>query len=238
MSRWLNRSFPAISFPAINVLYYNLIVTVASCVLSLNRKLRFCDTRQRTDSRILHVIFEVRKDDFFWLCDRVGRILRIIAEGRTVSSMTAPILHLFPVDMEHIYKHYIRFINTPVSYTHLSQHRLDFSIHLRASRMCRMKMSRCFHNRRWAHRENDNVWIRRIHAADRSSSPVSYTHLDVYKRQEFSQNYTAFWDKLEKSNFFLESILELQDRSWDDRTLAWINRQGIGDGGQWDMRCV
>lgn len=26
--------------------------------------------------------------------------------------MTAPILHLFPVDMEHIYKHYIRFINT------------------------------------------------------------------------------------------------------------------------------
>ena len=38
--------------------------------------------------------------------------MRIIAEGRTVSSMTAPILHLFPVDMEHIYKHYIRFINT------------------------------------------------------------------------------------------------------------------------------
>ena len=54
-------------------------------------------------------------------------------------------------------------------------------------------------------------------------------------RFEFSQNYTAFWDKLEKSNFFLESILKLQDRSWDDRTLAWINRQGIGDGGQWDM---
>ncbi|NLZ66423.1 MAG: C1 family peptidase [Clostridiaceae bacterium] len=54
-------------------------------------------------------------------------------------------------------------------------------------------------------------------------------------RFEFSQNYTAFWDKLEKSNFFLESVLELRDRPWDDRTLSWINSQGIGDGGQWDM---
>ena len=54
-------------------------------------------------------------------------------------------------------------------------------------------------------------------------------------RFEFSQNYTAFWNKLEKSNFFLESVLELRDRPWDDRTLSWINSQGIGDGGQWDM---
>ena len=52
---------------------------------------------------------------------------------------------------------------------------------------------------------------------------------------EFSQNYIAFWDKLEKSNFYMESVIELADREWDDRTLDWINRWGVGDGGQWDM---
>ncbi len=52
---------------------------------------------------------------------------------------------------------------------------------------------------------------------------------------EFSQNYVAFWDKLEKINFYMESVIELADREWDDRTLDWINRWGVGDGGQWDM---
>lgn len=52
---------------------------------------------------------------------------------------------------------------------------------------------------------------------------------------ELSQNYTAFYDKLEKINFFMESVIELADRSWDDRTLTWILETGIGDGGQWDM---
>lgn len=52
---------------------------------------------------------------------------------------------------------------------------------------------------------------------------------------ELSQNYTAFYDKLEKINFFMESVMELADRPWDDRTLTWILETGIGDGGQWDM---
>ncbi|MCR5299981.1 MAG: C1 family peptidase [Erysipelotrichaceae bacterium] len=52
---------------------------------------------------------------------------------------------------------------------------------------------------------------------------------------EFSQNYVAFWDKLEKINFYMESVIELADKGWDDRTLDWINRWGVGDGGQWDM---
>ena len=52
---------------------------------------------------------------------------------------------------------------------------------------------------------------------------------------EFSQNYVAFWDKLEKINFYMESVIELADKGWDDRTLDWINRWGVSDGGQWDM---
>ncbi|MBR2802250.1 MAG: C1 family peptidase [Erysipelotrichaceae bacterium] len=52
---------------------------------------------------------------------------------------------------------------------------------------------------------------------------------------EFSQNYTAFYDKLEKANFFMEAVIELKDRPWDDRTLNWVLRFPVGDGGQWDM---
>ena len=53
-------------------------------------------------------------------------------------------------------------------------------------------------------------------------------------RFELSGNYFAFWDKFEKINFFLESVIDSADRPVGDRTLDWI-LQGIGDGGQWDM---
>lgn len=52
---------------------------------------------------------------------------------------------------------------------------------------------------------------------------------------EFSQNYVAFYDKLEKINFYFESVLKLLDVPADDRTLVCINENGIQDGGQWDM---
>ena len=55
---------------------------------------------------------------------------------------------------------------------------------------------------------------------------------------ELSQNYVAFYDKLEKINFFMESVIELKDRAWDERTLAWVLTTGIQDGGQWDMLCA
>ena len=51
---------------------------------------------------------------------------------------------------------------------------------------------------------------------------------------ELSQNYTAFWDKFEKINFFLESVLDCADLPVADRTLDWV-LNGINDGGQWDM---
>ncbi|MFF0345054.1 aminopeptidase C [Kribbella sp. NPDC004875] len=52
---------------------------------------------------------------------------------------------------------------------------------------------------------------------------------------EFSQNYLLFWDKFERSNFFLEAIIETADRDADDRTVAHLLSDPIGDGGQWNM---
>ena len=52
---------------------------------------------------------------------------------------------------------------------------------------------------------------------------------------QFSQNYTFFWDKLERSNYFLERIIELIDRPVDDRHVAWLLSRPLDDGGQWNM---
>ena len=52
---------------------------------------------------------------------------------------------------------------------------------------------------------------------------------------ELSQSYLAFFDRLEKANYLLESVIELIDRDYDDRTLTFLLQNGVGDGGQWDM---
>lgn len=52
---------------------------------------------------------------------------------------------------------------------------------------------------------------------------------------EFSQAYLHFFDKLEKANWFFTSMIELADRELDDRTIATLLADPIGDGGQWDM---
>ena len=52
---------------------------------------------------------------------------------------------------------------------------------------------------------------------------------------EFSQNYLLFWDKFERSNFFLEAMIETAGRDVDDRTVAHLLSDPIGDGGQWNM---
>lgn len=52
---------------------------------------------------------------------------------------------------------------------------------------------------------------------------------------ELSQNYMAFWDKFEKANYMLESVIALADRPIDDRVLTQILMTGVQDGGQWDM---
>lgn len=52
---------------------------------------------------------------------------------------------------------------------------------------------------------------------------------------EFSQNFPMFWDKLEKANYFLESILSTLDEETDSRLISFLIQGPIQDGGQWDM---
>ena len=58
-----------------------------------------------------------------------------------------------------------------------------------------------------------------------------------YKLEDFelSQNYVSFYDKLEKSNYFLELMIKLKDKPLDDRLLLHFLTNPIDDGGQWDM---
>lgn len=58
--------------------------------------------------------------------------------------------------------------------------------------------------------------------------------LDV-KEFEFSQNYAMYFDKLERANYFLQSILETAELPEDDRLVAHLLQTLMGDGGQWDM---
>lgn len=52
---------------------------------------------------------------------------------------------------------------------------------------------------------------------------------------ELSQNYTNFWDKLEKSNYFYENMIALADRPLSDRTVNFLLQTPQQDGGEWDM---
>lgn len=52
---------------------------------------------------------------------------------------------------------------------------------------------------------------------------------------EFSQTYSFFWDKLEKSNFFLASIIKTADEDLDSRLVNHLLKDPLQDGGQWDM---
>ena len=55
---------------------------------------------------------------------------------------------------------------------------------------------------------------------------------------ELSQNYQMFWDKMEKANYFLESILETADEDVSSRLVSHLLSSPEGDGGQWDMYCA
>ena len=52
---------------------------------------------------------------------------------------------------------------------------------------------------------------------------------------QLSQSYLAFWDKLERCNYFFENILETADRPTDERNVAFLLATGVHDGGQWEM---
>ena len=49
---------------------------------------------------------------------------------------------------------------------------------------------------------------------------------------EFSQNYLYFYDQLEKANLFLQGVIDTKDLPYEDRTVDWLFRNPLGDGGQ------
>ena len=61
------------------------------------------------------------------------------------------------------------------------------------------------------------------------------THLGL-KNFEFSQNYVLFWDKFERANFFLTSVISTATtEKLDGRLLQLLLGDVLSDGGQWDM---
>ncbi len=48
---------------------------------------------------------------------------------------------------------------------------------------------------------------------------------------EFSQTYGQFWDLLEKSNRFLENVIDNRKKPMDSRMNEWLFKKPMGDGG-------
>lgn len=61
--------------------------------------------------------------------------------------------------------------------------------------------------------------------------------LNSFKLKDFelSQNYTFFWDKYEKANYFYENVLATADQELTSRKVAFLMQTPQQDGGQWDM---
>ncbi|XP_037072739.1 bleomycin hydrolase-like [Pollicipes pollicipes] len=57
------------------------------------------------------------------------------------------------------------------------------------------------------------------------------------KSFEFSQSYLFFWDKVERTNFFLRAIVDTARRGEpvDGRLVSFLLQRPLDDGGQWDM---
>ena len=49
---------------------------------------------------------------------------------------------------------------------------------------------------------------------------------------QFSQAYTFFYDQLEKSNLFLQAMIDTYQKPLDDQEVDWLFKNPIGDGGQ------
>ena len=48
---------------------------------------------------------------------------------------------------------------------------------------------------------------------------------------EFSQVYSFFWDQLEKSNLFLQGVIETAGKPMNDQTVEWLFKHPLSDGG-------
>lgn len=55
------------------------------------------------------------------------------------------------------------------------------------------------------------------------------------KNLELSQSFLMFYDKLEKANYFLDSVIQTRSEPLEGRLVAWLLQSPLQDGGQWDM---
>ncbi|HCC52674.1 MAG TPA: aminopeptidase, partial [Porphyromonadaceae bacterium] len=69
-----------------------------------------------------------------------------------------------------------------------------------------------------------------------------FTGLNVFRSQiitrynlkdfQFSHSYPFFWDQLEKSNLFLQGIIDTREKPMDDKMVEWLFKNPLSDGGQ------
>ncbi|MCQ2075538.1 MAG: C1 family peptidase [Bacteroidaceae bacterium] len=60
------------------------------------------------------------------------------------------------------------------------------------------------------------------------SKVINQRHLEGL---EFSQLYCFFYDQLEKSNLFLQAVIDTKDKPFDDKTVEWLFHNPLSDGG-------
>ena len=58
---------------------------------------------------------------------------------------------------------------------------------------------------------------------------------DKLEGLEFSQIYLFFYDQLEKSNLFLQAIIDTKGKPMDDKTVEWLFKNPLSDGGTYTM---
>jgi len=109
---------------------------------------------------------------------------------------------------------------TATDYTLPRRMRFDFSVELEAGKITNQKASgRC-----WMFAALNTMRL----------EVMGKLNLD---NMELSQAYPLFYDKLEKSNYFLECILDTLDEPTNSRIIAHLCSNPVNDGGQWDMFC-
>ncbi len=90
---------------------------------------------------------------------------------------------------------------------------------------------------------SDRVKSKGITDQQRSGRCWLFTGLNVLRSQmmskhnlpelKLSQNYNFFYDQLEKSNLFLQAMIDYADRPADDRIVDWLFSNPLSDGGQY-----
>lgn len=104
-------------------------------------------------------------------------------------------------------------------------------------------------SKNWSNEPNDHffkyrVKVKGITDQKRSGRCWLFTSLNIFRPTaielfnvanfEFSQVYLSFWDLFEKSNLFLNNIIETRDKTIDSRLVQWYFREPISDGGAWN----